>query len=79
MKSSTSITHILKPTNVTFSLTRGQDRNAATVSLNEPLQGPQDISLELVMRFKQRPGLMSGRAVAKLTVHIAEQEEIFAQ
>lgn len=54
-----------------FLIQKGQEHNSAVVALSEPLEGPQDVYLDLLMRV-QHSGAFGGRAVAKLIVHISE-------
>uniref|UniRef100_A0A915I5A2 EGF-like domain-containing protein n=1 Tax=Romanomermis culicivorax TaxID=13658 RepID=A0A915I5A2_ROMCU len=65
-----------------FILQKGSEPNSAVVALVEPLAGPQDVYLELMLRVDKRDQNnvnIGGKAVAKLVVHVSEQEEFFGQ
>lgn len=47
--------------------------NEAMVALVRPLQGPQDIQLQLKMKIFQH-GLYAGNAVAKIFIYVTEND-----
>ncbi|KRX53424.1 Fibulin-1 [Trichinella sp. T9] len=48
--------------------------NAAVLNLIEPLQGPQQVDLDLIMHFRHA-GNFGGRSLSKIVLHVSEYKE----
>ncbi|VDP52431.1 unnamed protein product [Soboliphyme baturini] len=58
-----------------FLLQKGQETNSAIVALVESLQGPQDVQVDLVMHVRHAFLIFGGKAIARLTLHVSENEQ----
>ena len=57
-----------------FLLQKGAEFNSAVIALRNPLDGPQEVHLELKMSVRHS-GIDGGKAVANLIVYISEHRK----
>ncbi|KAL3110166.1 hypothetical protein niasHT_015769 [Heterodera trifolii] len=69
----TEFLSVFLATRANFLLQKGENRNSAVISLRDPLDGPQEVHLELVLRLSVR-GIFAGKYVANLTVFVSQQK-----
>lgn len=56
-----------------FLLQKGDERNTAIVALRESLDGPQEITLELVLRLSV-DGVFQSKYIANLVINVASHK-----
>lgn len=65
---------VIQAERANFLLQKGVDRNSAVIALRDPLDGPQVITLHLILRLSKH-GSFHAKYLANLVVHVSQYKK----